>query len=229
MLQIALTLDKDAGQACKKAGSSHLLLQSQALVSQLDDTQECLWASDKLLWLLRATSNTEGGFKPKQSQFSEEGAVMYIPGIGVYRGWYDIVEYSNINSDVEYNNHYHEYLQSIQDFSWIENEHGDKGLGIFQQSISTWSNSTRVSEPWLNHSLYFDPCSARTREWTLTFDEDDNIDFFTSGAYSHETICEQVMDDCVGEHKQFEVRTAREERGGPNFLVVVGGTCCTKL
>jgi hypothetical protein len=38
--KIALTMDKDAGQACKKAGESHLLLQSQALVAKLDDTQE---------------------------------------------------------------------------------------------------------------------------------------------------------------------------------------------
>ena len=91
--KIALTLDQDGGQACKKAGLSHLLLQSQLLVNQLSDTQECLWGNDKQLWLLRATSNTEGGFKPKQTQFAEEGAVMYIPGIGVYRGWYDIVEY----------------------------------------------------------------------------------------------------------------------------------------
>jgi len=112
---------------------------------------------------------------------------------------------SNINSDVTFNNYYHEYLFTIQDIDLLSNPTtGEEGIHLYQTGTSAWSNGTRVSEPWLDHEMYFAPCSARTREWTLTFDIEDNINFFASGMYTFEYMCDKIQNDCTGPHKQFE-------------------------
>ena len=201
--KIAIAKDEDAGVAFKEANVRSLQLQVVNLANDVEG-QECLFLDNQQLLVARFAANVQDGFKPKQEQFDPDSAVMYIPGIGVYHGWYDIVEYSNINSDVQYNNYYHQYLITAQDVKLLDvNGAKNSGVNIKQRGISSWSNGTRVSEPWLNHVLHFTPCSSRTTEWTLTFDEDDNIDFFASGAYTNHHICSVVMNDCVGEHKQF--------------------------
>jgi ABC-type multidrug transport system ATPase subunit len=200
----ALAHSRDFGDPAIEAGVSHVASQGLNLINEAEDKQDCLFADQQTLLGLRFLQNTAGGFKPKREQFAEDDAVMHIPKVGTYHGWYDIVEYANINSDELYNNWYHQSLITIQDIDEITNPvTGEKGVHIKQSGISQWSNGSRVSEPWLDHELYFAPCSARTREWTLRFDIQDNINFFVSGMYEFETICAQIQNDCVGEHQQF--------------------------
>ncbi|GMH68075.1 hypothetical protein TrST_g11425 [Triparma strigata] len=198
--KLQLAVDRDAGEAFEVATRSHITAQA-ALLANRQEGQNCLFTDNRNLLAARFVNNVQDGFRPKQSQFDPLHAVQYIPGIGVYKGWYDIVEYSNINSDVNYNNYYHEYLITTQDITLDDDD--SNHLTIEQRGVSSWSNGTRVSEPWLNHELKFTTCSARINEWVLTFDEDDNIDYFTSGAYTNQYICEKVMEDCTGEHQQF--------------------------
>ena len=48
------------------------------------------------------------------------------------------------------------------------------------------------------------PTRVKQVEWNLTFSLESNIDYFTSGAYSHEQVCTEVMTHCTGQHKQFD-------------------------
>jgi hypothetical protein len=101
----------------------------------------------------------------------------------------------------------HEYFYRLLELRIMEKspESNDRdGIYAVQQSVDFWSQRTRASQPWIHDTFYYDSCSIRTNERNLTLDVDDNIDYFISGAYSNEKICQRIMNDCVGEHQQFE-------------------------
>ena len=156
-------------------------LQVQDYVNSIPESdQACLFADDRSITSLRAVIQAVEGFNPKETQFVED-SVMNVPGIGVYYGRDDILEYSWISSDQTFNNDYSKYVQSVQTLApRTSKQHLDR-LNLVQNSVSMWSNWTRVSEPVLTHGINFAPCSARTVEWNLTFSLESNIDYFTSG------------------------------------------------
>jgi len=94
LARLAVARSKDIGSATKDAGVSHTFAQSASLINDATG-QSCLFADNQALLSLRFLQSTADGFKPKQEQFAEddENPVMYIPGIGTYHGWHDIVEY----------------------------------------------------------------------------------------------------------------------------------------
>lgn len=140
LAKLQLSVDRDAGLAFEEATRSHVAVQAANLANK-EEGQSCLFTDNRNLLASRFVNNVQDGFRPKQSQFDPMNAVQYIPGIGVYRGWYDIVEYSNINSDVNYNNYYHEYLITSQDLS-LDDDNANK-LTIDQRGVSSWSNGSR--------------------------------------------------------------------------------------
>ena len=124
--------------------TSNFGLQVQQYVNTIPEKdQGCLFADDRSITSLRAVIQAVEGFNPKETQFVQD-SVMNVPGIGVYYGVLDILEYSWISSDQTFNNDYSKYVQSVQTLApRTSKQHIDK-LNLVQNSVSMWSNWTRV-------------------------------------------------------------------------------------
>lgn len=135
----------------------------------------------------------------------EEDIVMRVPGLGVYYGIDDALEYANIMASSDFNKGYHIFLQQVMQLDKV----GENELHALVHMVSAWENFTRVSTPIYDNMYSFSPCSTRIREWNLTFEELPNgvnptFDYFVGGAYTDKRLCEEVMKDCTGEYQQFE-------------------------
>uniref|UniRef100_A0A7S2VVU3 ABC transporter domain-containing protein n=1 Tax=Triparma pacifica TaxID=91992 RepID=A0A7S2VVU3_9STRA len=195
-------------KALWNASSAMALLEAQNIINGMDkEEQACLFTNDVGLTGFRAGQffTKRGTFQEKTISVLEEDIVMRVPGLGVYYGIDDSLEYASIMASSDFNKGYHTFLQQMLQMEKV----GENELHVLVHMVSAWENFTRVSTPIYDNMYGYAPCSTRIREWNLTFEELPNgvnptFDYFVGGAYTDERLCQEVMKDCTGEFQQFE-------------------------
>ena len=214
---LTLAAKDPTATASAKAAGAYLQSEIQRIIQEVDkEEQNCLFFTNAGLLGLRAgLFSTNPNFQTGAKNMMEPEIVMNVPGLGIYYGIEDALEYANIMADSDFNGDYHTFLQQYMKLDVMKWEGGEGDeldydkIHMLGDFVSAWENYTRFSTPIYDNNFHFSPCSARVSRWDLVFGELDDgsnptFDYFVGGAYENTKLCGIVMDECVGEHQQFD-------------------------
>ena len=115
------------------------------------DARACLLLGDREVACARAGMFlTAESFTQGASQQLSEDVVMNVPGLGLYHGVADAMEYASIMSDPKFNRDYHTFLQQL--VSMERSDARPDTLHMLIHMVSAWENFTRVSTPIYNNT-----------------------------------------------------------------------------